>query len=144
MKNKINTIWAILAVLMLFSCSNSDSLTIEGSTTFYGKVIVSPSPVSNGELVTIEIGKWDVTGGNVSVSIGTSAEINGKNVIKCIEYYIDNQKVAESSDKEHFYKASYQIENLSIGEHIVSAHCISNFKGYKIAENIKNFILVVE
>lgn len=129
---------------MMVSCSDSDSLGVEGSTTFYGRVIVTPSSVSNNELISFEIGAWGITTGDVSVSIGTSTEINGKNIIKSVEYYIDGQKVVESSDKDDLYKVNYKVENLSVGEHEVSAHCISNFKNYSIKENIKSAILTIQ
>lgn len=143
MKNK-NIIFAVISALMMVSCGDSDSWSIEGSTTFYGRVVITPSSVSNNELISFEIGAWDITTADISVSIGTSTEINGKNIIKSVEYYIDGQKVAESSDKDDLYKVNYKVENLSIGEHEVSAHCVSNLNNYHIEEYIKNAVLTVQ
>lgn len=139
-----NIILATIPVLMMISCSDSDSWSIEGSATFYGRVVITPSSVSNNDLISFEIGAWDITNSDASVSIGTSIEINGKNIIKSVEYYIDGQKVAESSDKDNLYKTNYKVENLSIGEHEVSAHCISNFKNYNIKEYIKCAVLAIQ
>lgn len=133
-----SVIMLLLTSLVFTSCDNDD---FEGSTTFYGKVILSPSSTKNGEQITFKIGNFDVSN---SVSIGTSVEINGKNVVKSVSYYVDGKKVAESSDKDNGYSVKYVVSNLFVGIHEVTAHCTSNFKHYTIEEKITATTLQVQ
>ncbi len=139
--------FAIFALFTLVSCDKE-----EGSTTFYGKILLSPSNVKNGEQVTLKIGSFDFStsadtgdaGVSVSGNIGTSVVINGKNVVKSVSYYIDGRKVAESSNKDNGYNAIYVVNNLSVGTHEITAHCSSNFKHYTIEESITAATLQVQ
>lgn len=132
----------LLGIFVFVSCDNDDE--IKGSTTFYGKVVVSPSTVKLNENVTFSIGEGGFSSDNVSVGISSSTTINGKDVVKSVSYFIDGAKVAESSNKANQYSISYKIENISIGNHVVTAKCSSNFKNYTIEEHITQSELIVE
>lgn len=139
----------LLTFVMIFSTvlyggCDSDEYLLEGYSSFYGRVVVNPSIVKMNEFVTFSIGDFTISADDVFVSINSSTMIDGKDVIKSISYYVDGKKVAEGSDKENGYSASWQVTNVSVGSHVVSAKCTSNFKGYTIGENIIQETLVVE
>lgn len=143
MKKYLFALTAILfGMFVLVSCDKEDE--IKGSTTFYGKVVVNPTSVKQNENVIFSIGEGDFSSDNVSVGISSSTTINGKDVIKSISYFIDGTKVAESSDKANKYSVSYNVENISIGNHVVTAKCSSNFKNYTIEEHITQGEFTVE
>ena len=143
MKKYLFTLTVILLGIFVFvSCDDDDEL--KGSSTFYGKVVVNPSTVKQNEYVTFSIGEGCFSSDNVSVCVSSSTTINGKNVVKSVSYFIDGTKVAESSDKANQYSISYKIENMSIGNHVVTAKCSSNFKNYTIEEHITQGELTVE
>ena len=129
-------------MFVLVSCDKEDA--IKGSTTFYGKVVVNPTSVKQNENVIFSIGEGGFSSDNVSVGISSSTTINGKDVTKSISYFIDGTKVAESSDKANKYSVSYNVENISIGNHVVTAKCSSNFKNYTIEEHITQGEFTVE
>lgn len=129
-------------MFVLVSCDKEDE--IKGSTTFYGKVVVNPTSVKQNENVIFSIGEGGFSSDNVSVGISSSTTINGKDVIKSISYFIDGTKVAESSDKANKYSVSYNVENISIGNHVVTAKCSSNFKNYTIEEHITQGEFIVK
>lgn len=143
MKKYLFALTAILfGMFVLVSCNKEDE--IKGSTTFYGKVVVNPTSVKQNENVIFSIGEGGFSSDNVSVGISSSTTINGKDVIKSISYFIDGTKVAESSDKANKYSVSYNVENISIGNHVVTAKCSSNFKNYTIEEHITQGEFTVE
>jgi hypothetical protein len=143
MKKYLFALTAILfGMFVLVSCDKEDE--IKGSTTFYGKVVVNPTSVKQNENVIFSIGEGGFSSDNVSVGISSSTTINGKNVIKSISYFIDGTKVAESSDKANKYSVSYNVENISIGNHVVTAKCSSNFKNYTIEEHITQGEFIVK
>lgn len=129
---------------VLYGGCDSDEYLLEGYSSFYGRVVVNPSIVKMNEFVTFSIGDFTISADDVFVSINSSTMIDGKDVIKSISYYVDGKKVAEGSDKENGYSASWQVTNVSVGSHVVSAKCTSNFNGYTIGENIIQETLVVE
>lgn len=143
MKKYLFALTAILfGMFVLVSCSEDDE--VKGSTTFYGKVVVNPTSVKQNENVTFSIGEGGFSSDNVSVGISSSTTINGKDVVKSVSYFIDGTKVAESSDKTNKYSISYNVENMSIGNHVVTARCSSNFKNYTIEEHITQAEITVE
>lgn len=143
MKKYLFALTAILfGMFVLVSCDKEDE--IKGSTIFYGKVVVNPTSVKQNENVIFSIGEGGFSSDNVSVGISSSTTINGKDVIKSISYFIDGTKVAESSDKANKYSVSYNVENISIGNHVVTAKCSSNFKNYTIEEHITQGEFTVE
>ena len=129
-------------MFVLVSCDKEDE--IKGSTTFYGKVVVNLTSVKQNENIIFSIGEGGFSSDNVSVGISSSTTINGKDVIKSISYFIDGTKVAESSDKANKYSVSYNVENISIGNHVVTAKCSSNFKNYTIEEHITQGEFIVK
>lgn len=143
MKKYLFALTAILfGMFVLVSCDKEDE--IKGSTTFYGKVVVNPTSVKKNENIIFSIGEGGFSSDNVSVGISSSTTINGKDVIKSISYFIDGTKVAESSDKANKYSVSYNVENISIGNHVVTAKCSSNFKNYTIEEHITQGEFIVK
>lgn len=143
MKKYLFALTAILfGMFVLVSCDKEDE--IKGSTTFYGKVVVNPTSVKQNENIIFSIGEGGFSSDNVSVGISSSSTINGKDVIKSISYFIDGTKVAESSDKANKYSVSYNVENISIGNHVVTAKCSSNFKNYTIEEHITQGEFIVK
>lgn len=143
MKKYLFALTAILfGMFVLVSCDKEDE--IKGSTTFYGKVVVNLTSVKQNENIIFSIGEGGFSSDNVSVGISSSTTINGKDVIKSISYFIDGTKVAESSDKANKYSVSYNVENISIGNHVVTAKCSSNFKNYTIEEHITQGEFIVK
>ena len=143
MKKYLFALTAILfGMFVLVSCDDDDE--IKGSTTFHGKVIVNPLSVKQNENITFCIGEGGFSSDNVSVGISSSTTINGKDVIKSVSYFIDGTKVAECSDKANKYSVSYNVENISIGNHVVTVKCSSNFKNYTIEEHITQGEFTVE
>lgn len=143
MKKYLFALTAILfGMFVLVSCDKEDE--IKGSTTFYGKVVVNPTSVKQNENIIFSIGEGGFSSDNVLVGISSSTTINGKDVIKSISYFIDGTKVAESSDKANKYSVSYNVENISIGNHVVTAKCSSNFKNYTIEEHITQGEFIVK
>ena len=143
MKKYLFALTAILfGMFVLVSCDKEDE--IKGSTTFYGKVVVNPASVKQNENVIFSIGEGGFSSDNVSVGISSSTSINGKDVIKSVSYFIDGTKVAESSDKANKYSVSYNVENIAIGNHVVTAKCSSNFKNYTIEEHITQGEFIVK
>lgn len=143
MKKYLFTLTAVLlGVFVLMSCDKEDE--IKGSTTFYGKVVVNPSSAKQNENVVFSIGEGYFFTDNVSVSISSSTTINGKDVVKSVSYFVDGNKVAESSDKTNKYSVLFHIGNITKGNHVVTAKCSSNFKNYTIEEHISNGELFVE
>ncbi|MDE7135890.1 MAG: hypothetical protein K2N91_04600 [Muribaculaceae bacterium] len=122
MKRFVNAV-SFLLLLMLTGCVD------EVTTSFFGIVNVTPKQVANGDIVIFSID-------DSFVSVSTT--INGEDAIKSIIYYIDEIEVAKSTDKSDQWKATYQINNLSIGLHTVSAHCESRKGSYTVEEQIKS------
>lgn len=132
----------LFGMFVLVSCDDDDE--IKGSTTFYGKVIVNPLSVRQNENITFCIGEGGFSSENVSVGMNSSTTINGKDVVKSVSYFVDGTKVAESSDKTNKYFVSYNVENISIGNHVVTAKCSSNFENYTIEEHITQGEFIIE
>lgn len=127
----------LLPMLILFSsCENDDEKIVTGSVTYYGAVKVEPETAKNNDVISLSIGAWNIETDNIGVSISSNYTINGKNIIKSISYYIDDNFIVESSDVDNNYSATYKVSGLEIGEHKVAAHCNSNFKDFKIDEHI--------
>lgn len=122
MKRFVKAVSFVL-LLMLVGC------TEEVTTCFSGIVNVTPMEVKIGDIVTFSID-------DSFVSVSTS--INGEDAIKSIVYYIDDIEVAKAKDKSDKWKATYQIDDLTIGLHTVSAHCESRKGSYTINEQIKS------
>lgn len=132
----------ICGLVIFASCADGEEL--KGSTTFYGKVIVNPSSAKPNETVSFSIGEGGLSSGSISVGVSTSTTINGKEVVKSVSYFVDGDKVAESSDKANRYAVTYRVGNISSGSHVVTAKCSSNFKNYAIEEHITQGELTVE
>ena len=129
----------IAVIVLMAGCDNG----IGGEVNFTGSVQCAPSSVSDGETVALKIGPLDISSEG-SAGISNSTEINGKDAVKSISYYIDGMYVTESSDKNSGYSATYKVSGLAAGEHSVSAVCNSNFKKVKINSVIKPATIVVE
>lgn len=137
--SKFLCILYIAAIVLMAGCDNG----IGGEVTFTGSVQCAPASVSDGETVTLRIGPLDISSEG-SVGISTSTEINGKDAVKSISYYIDGLYITDSSDKNSGYSATYKVSGIAAGEHTVSAVCNSNFKKVKINSVIKPATIVVE
>lgn len=114
-----------------------------GSVSFSGKVNVSPATVKVGNEVTFSIDN-SFSIGDISGSIESSTTINGKDVVKCVVYYIDGDEIGKSSDKNNKYVFKYNVPELAVGNHNVTAHCESNFKNMEIVESISSGTLIIE
>ena len=126
--------------LMLVSCEAS-----LGSITFSGQVELSPSVVKNGDVVSFSVHPKviDLDSDSISISVSQTIKINGKSPIKYVVYYIDDVEVARSSDEDAYYEVECQVEGLSAGSHVVTAHCIPRF-GWEIIEEITNATLEIK
>lgn len=103
-----------------------------GPENFEGEIDITPSSAKNGESVVFKI---------KPNSIPTIIK-DGKNVIT-IFYEIDGTKVAESSDVENHYSASYTVDGLSVGEHKITADCIPSDENINLNLKIKSSTLTI-
>ena len=77
-----------------------------------GKVVANPTMVSNGEEISLEIG------GTISAS--GQVTMNGKDYHPVVYYLIDGDEVVKSTESTLPFSARCKIENLTIGEHVIS------------------------
>lgn len=70
--------------------------------------------------------------------------INEKEFLESIVYYIDGNEIDESSEKNSKFTLKYKVSGLTLGDHIVTAHCKSNFKNVEIEESITSGTLTIE
>lgn len=115
-----------------------DKTEVSGSISISGKVDVSPSIAKVGDEVTITILGID------DFLKGSSTNINGKETLKSIVYYIDGDEISESSDRVSKFTIKYKVSELAVGAHTVTARCESNFKDVVIKENISSGSLTIE
>lgn len=119
----------LMFVLILSSCVKS-----EICSTFYGEVVVTPDHVWDGVEVIMKIVPLDLGNG---VSVSSESTINGKNVIVSINYYLDGEEIASSSDANADYAAKIIVSDILYGKHMVTAEFIPN-KGVRIDGFIKS------
>ena len=131
LKSCIMIIAVLCYIISLTSCDKT-----EGSISFSGKVKV-------GDEVTFSIDQSKSLGG-ITINNESSIIINGKEVVKSVVYYIDGTEIAESTDKENGYVATYVVSGFTVGTYSVTAHCKSNFKDVEINESISFGILTIE
>ena len=133
----------LCSVFFYAGCDHPEEVVIRGSVSFSGKVNVSPTTVKVGDEVTFSIDN-SFSIGNISGSFESSTTINGKDVVKCVVYYIDGDEIGKSSDKNNKYALKYNVSELTVGNHDVTALCESNFKDIEIVETISSGTLIIE
>lgn len=106
----------LLGGLFMSSCTKD-----EFNSSVYGKVIATPSTVKNGDDIVLEIGGI--------FSCSEDAKINGKNFYPIAHYLLDGKEIAISSDKKVPFKAKYTINDLAVGEHVISVDIVGSRKG---------------
>ena len=131
-----NTYIMIFAVMCFIVTLTSCDKT-EGSISFSGKLEVSPSVVKVGNEVTFSINQSKTTNNESSIII------NGQEVVRSVVYYIDGTEIAESTDKENGYVATYTVSGFGVGTYSVTAHCKPK-KNVKIKESISPATLTIE
>jgi hypothetical protein len=115
-----------LSLVCLFSaCPDPE---VSGTYPIMGTITATPQTAKNGDVIQLSLG------GNLAVTMGAS--VNGKELVTTLSYYIDGEKVAESTDWEKGYQCTYTVKDLSVGSHEITAHCTANFKDYEIIENL--------
>lgn len=140
LKNKFFTFTMILSIsipVFITGCDDSEMIqkmdvTVISPENFEGEIDITPSSAKNGESVVFKI---------KPNSIPTIIK-DGKNVIT-IFYEIDGTKVAESSDVENNYSASYTVDGLSVGEHKITAGCIPSDENINLNLKIKSSTLTI-
>lgn len=138
LKNKFFTFAMILFIsipVFLTGCDKTEmtqNVTVTSPENFEGEIDITPSSAKNGESVVFKI---------KPNSIPTIIK-DGKNVIT-IFYEIDGTKVAESSDVENNYSASYMVDGLSVGEHKITADCIPSDENINLNLKIKSSTLTI-
>lgn len=133
----------LCSVFFYAGCDKTEVEVIEGTVSFTGKLKVSPTTAKVGDEVTFSIDN-SFSVGDISGSIESSTSINGKDVVKCVVYYIDGAEIGKSSDKNNKYALKYSVSELTVGNHNVTAHCESNFKNIEIVESISSGTLIIE
>lgn len=111
-----------LVVGLLFTSCDKE----EFKTMVLGKVVVTPSIVTNGEELILKIE------GNASAS--GEATVNGKKYYPVVHYLVDGKKVATSSETSLPFNAKCIINDLAKGEHTISVE-ISGSQKEVIVEN---------
>lgn len=109
----------VLMCLLTIGLMSCDKVELHSSV--WGKTIATPSTAKHGDEIKLSIG------GLISGS-GTTT-INGKEYHPVVHYLIDEKEVATSSEKEIPFSAKYKVENLSIGEHVLSVRISSSRSG---------------
>lgn len=102
---------------------------VTGSFPIFGIVTATPQTSKNGDAIQLSIEE-----AKLLISVETS--VNGKELKTTITYFIDGEKVAESTDRDNKYQCTYTVKGLSVGYHEITAHCTTNFKGYDVEEHL--------
>lgn len=96
-------ILAVMCGLLLNSC------TPDYSYSSSGLVYATPSTVQIGDTVQL------------SFILGRTIEVDGKNVIQDVSYYIGENKIASSKDAKNHFNVVYKVENLGVGTYEITA-----------------------
>lgn len=122
-----------MATLLLFSALFLVASCEEGEfhSQVSGRAVAYPSSVRNGDSITLSIGaisdasvdirpdsidaSWEI-----SFSSGGTATIDGELHHPIVHYLIDGKRVATSNSTDLPFQTTYQVENLSAGEHTLS------------------------
>ena len=122
---KICAFLSIIFIMLTVSCEDL-------SINFIGKIQVSPNVASNGDIVTLYITSSNMAGPN---------HVNETGGIKFIEYYLEGVKIAESTLKSESWKATFQIEDITPGSYLITAHCVPKSSSTEVKEMISYGIL---
>lgn len=140
LKSCIMLIAILCANAFMVSC---DETEVKGSVDFGGKVKVSPSVAKVGDEVIFSLDNSFSVGG-ITTDYSSSTIIDEKEIVKSVVYYIDGNEIGEASNKDSDYTVEYRVTGLTVGVHVVSAHCNSNFKDVEIKEAITSGTLIIE
>ena len=118
------TVFSICSLVSLQSCTEDN----EYFTGYQAVVHADPSTVHNGESITLSL--ENTKSSFIEIDNGAIA----RDYIKHINFYIDKIWVAQSTLKEgeKEYFTTYQIKDLSIGKHVVTADFVTHHKNQHI------------
>ncbi len=105
---------AVIVCINLAACSDDDEVKV--TSDIMGAAVATPSSAKNGDEISLSIE------GNISGS-GT-ASVNGELHYPVIHYLIDGNEVAVSTETTLPFHATYQVEGLTPGEHVLSVNII--------------------
>lgn len=126
------TLFLTLVVGLFFASCDKE----EFKTMVLGKVVATPSIVTNGEELILKID------GNVSAS--GEATINGKKYYPVVLYLVDGKKVATSPETSLPFNAKCIINDLAKGEHTISVEITGSQKGVIVDNKVSSTIITVQ
>lgn len=126
------TLFLTLVVGLLFTSCDKE----EFKTMVLGKVVVTPSIVTNGEELILKIE------GNASAS--GEATVNGKKYYPVVHYLVDGKKVATSSETSLPFNAKCIINDLAKGEHTISVEITGSQKEVIVENKVSSTTITVQ
>ena len=123
-----------LFLALMASCKPEDEeVTI--TSDVYGNAMATPSTVKNGDEINLSIGGVATASGSVIV--------DGKEYYPIVHYLIEGNEVAVSAEKEMPFNAIYKVENLTVGEHILSVSITPSFSRAQFVNKIVGSVITV-
>ncbi|MCD8291041.1 MAG: hypothetical protein LUC91_06020 [Prevotella sp.] len=126
----LTTLFAILCMPIITSCDDWTEVHQNELFTYSAQIVVTPDTAKIGDIIQLTMGAIEIISGS-GISISYSSTGDDENDLKSISYYIDGEFVAESSDIANNYAATYQISDISVGTHTITAHCNPNNRQVK-------------
>ena len=126
------TLFLTLVVGLLFTSCDKE----EFKNTVLGKVVATPSIVTNGVELILKIE------GNASAS--GEATVNGKKYYPVVLYLVDGKKVATSPETSLPFNAKCIINDLSKGEHTISVEITGSQKEVIVENKVSSTTITVQ
>lgn len=126
------TLFLTLVVGLFFASCDKE----EFKTMVLGKVVVTPSIVTNGEELILKIE------GNASAS--GEATVNEKKYYPVVHYLVDGKKVATSSETSLPFNAKCIINDLAKGEHTISVEITGSQKEVIVENKVNSTTITVQ
>lgn len=126
------TLFLTLVVGLFFASCDKE----EFKTMVLGKVVATPSIVTNGEELILKIE------GNASAS--GEATVNGKKYYPVVLYLVDGKKVATSPETSLPFNAKCIINDLSKGEHTISVEITGSQKEVIVENKVSSTTITVQ
>ena len=126
------TLFLTLVVGLFFASCDKE----EFKTMVLGKVVATPSIVTNGEELILKIE------GNASAS--GEATVNGKKYYPVVLYLVDGKKVATSPETSLPFNAKCIINDLAKGEHTISVEITGSQKEVIVENKVSSTTITVQ
>ena len=127
---------ALLAVILcinLAACSDDDEVKL--TSDIVGAATASPSSAKNGDEISLSVE-------GIINSSGT-ASVNGELHYPVIHYLIDRKEVAVSTETTQPFRATYKVEGLTPGEHVLSVNIIPSHENDEYHNRISSATITI-